>query len=543
MLCLVGYLHCFGDIVGALHPKHPNMNGKVHINKKLRHCHFSILYNEIDFLQIKLPFLYEYFDQIIFYDLSAFNELPQYSTDGSHEYIKNYPDPEKKVLLIENKNLDNIQPLGYSNIIKQKMFSYGSLFVKNDIDIFWCTDMDEFFKPELIEYAEEVIGKGYQTVEVPHYYYFKTTDFILSEYRQLTWIAPPRICKHTKGNKYGHCSLREDYPPTCIRATNHRIFHLSLIGKKRIEQKFNYYLNNSDAGDVTHYYIFNTWSKFNEKEFEQGKDESGFYGYPAMHPNAQINKCGVLRSPVDLFIELPYLDKKIIRKMNDVLYLNTHTQFGDHCICYGLVKQLAKDYATVYLFTKPEPEYHVENVRRLYKSIKNVIILIDDPKGYDKVLHIGWGKYFELVSQGKAIPFDRYFYEQAEVPFEKKWDNFFFKRDMAKEMVAYYKTLGLKQGEKYIFLQEDQTRGYEINRKYIPKNIKIIESANITNVSILDLLTVIERAEEIHVINSSFLNFIDLVGIKHDNLYYHKYTRPKDFEQPALRLNWTILKI
>ena len=60
----------------------------------MKHCHFAILYNELPFLKQKLPFLYEHFSQLIFYDLSAFDNKFQFSQDGSHQYIKNYPDPE-----------------------------------------------------------------------------------------------------------------------------------------------------------------------------------------------------------------------------------------------------------------------------------------------------------------------------------------------------------------------------------------------------------------------------------------------------------------
>ena len=53
----------------------------------MKHCHFTILYNEIDFLRLKMPFLYEHFDQLIFYDLLVFGNERKFSDDGSHEFI------------------------------------------------------------------------------------------------------------------------------------------------------------------------------------------------------------------------------------------------------------------------------------------------------------------------------------------------------------------------------------------------------------------------------------------------------------------------
>ena len=64
----------------------------------MKHALFSILYNEYGHLKQKLPIFYDIFDQIIFYDLNVGGPKTigkfTFSTDGSHEYIKNYPDPK-----------------------------------------------------------------------------------------------------------------------------------------------------------------------------------------------------------------------------------------------------------------------------------------------------------------------------------------------------------------------------------------------------------------------------------------------------------------
>ena len=74
----------------------------------MKKCHFSILYNELPFLKQKMEFLYSNFDQLIFYDLNVAAKTPHFSTDGSHEYIKEYPDPENKITLIEKKDLSDV---------------------------------------------------------------------------------------------------------------------------------------------------------------------------------------------------------------------------------------------------------------------------------------------------------------------------------------------------------------------------------------------------------------------------------------------------
>src|SRR5210317_294454 len=117
----------------------------------MRKCHFSILYNELPFLKQKMDFLYENFEQLIFYDLNVCTPNPHYSIDGSHEFIKDYPDPENKITLIEKTDLSDVTNFrGDSSLEKRKMFAVGSSYVWDDIDSFWCFDLDEFFNESLI---------------------------------------------------------------------------------------------------------------------------------------------------------------------------------------------------------------------------------------------------------------------------------------------------------------------------------------------------------------------------------------------------------
>jgi hypothetical protein len=223
------------------------------------------------------------------------------------------------------------------------------------------------------------------------------------------------------------------------------------------------------------------------------------------------------------------------------LYLCTHYGFGDYVMCYGLVKELSKRYDMIYLFGISHLSgLHIDNIKRLYSSIENVEILTNDPKLYKDVLYLGWDPYFKTIEEGIAIQCAKYFYDQVGLPLNLMWDNFYFERDMAKEREIYYRRLGLIENEEYIFLHDDPSRGYVIDRKYIPK-MKIITLNQIWDKSILDMLYLIEKAKEVHIVNTGLVSFIDQMNIKHDNLNYHKYSRPLEFEQPILKLKWNII--
>lgn len=225
--------------------------------------------------------------------------------------------------------------------------------------------------------------------------------------------------------------------------------------------------------------------------------------------------------------------------MND-LYLCTHYGFGDYVICYGMIRELAKRYNKVMLFAIPHRSpLHVDNICRLYNSIPNVFILTDNPLRYKDVLYLGWDKFLEHIKTDQQTSFAKFFYDQVDIPIDLLWDNFYFKRNTKKEKEIYYDKLGLRNGEEYIFLHDDPVRGFIINHTF--KDIKIIHLVELEDISILDILYVVEKSKEVHAFTTGLVPFIDQMNIYHNSLNLHKYIRPMPYDQPILRLKWNII--
>ena len=57
-----------------------------------------------------------------------------------------------------------------SNIEKQKMFAAASIHVKDDTDVVWATDLDEFFETELINEIEVMYKNDSKliSIDLPH---------------------------------------------------------------------------------------------------------------------------------------------------------------------------------------------------------------------------------------------------------------------------------------------------------------------------------------------------------------------------------------
>jgi len=264
----------------------------------MRKCHFSILYNELPFLKQKMRFLYDHFEQLIFYDLNVGVNPHHHSTDGSFEYIKNYPDPENKITLIEKTDLsDVIHYSGDSSIQKRKMFTVGSQYDWDDIDSFWCFDLDEFFHSNLFDQVDEIFSNpNVNSVNIEHLIFVKNEKYIFAQPNKITYPMYARIARHRKGRLYGHCTIHNDLPECYnISSDENFIFHFAWVGRERVKFKLDHYIN--EVTGVPRYRpLIKQWQEKFWNIFEQHENQitNELYNYPYMHP-AQILSCGILR--------------------------------------------------------------------------------------------------------------------------------------------------------------------------------------------------------------------------------------------------------
>jgi hypothetical protein len=238
--------------------------------------------------------------------------------------------------------------------------------------------------------------------------------------------------------------------------------------------------------------------------------------------------------------------------MNDLcpylhdLYLYHHLGLGDHIICNGLVREWIKDDGATHLFVK---HHNLETVAQMYEDTNLQLIGVKDDEEVNnfkiknnkirfqshKMIRSDCIKIgFHDLNQHDA--FDQQFYRLAGVPFEKRWTSFKINRHKKKENSLIY---GLNLPEKFALLHEDESRGYVIDRNKI--NLPIVKLRPIQGFTMIDWLGVAELAEEIHVIDSSFMFLLDSVETNVP-LYIHRYSRQNpDWQLPTLKKNWIIL--
>lgn len=262
----------------------------------MKHCHFMIVCNELPMLRQKVPFLYKHFDQLIFYDLNA--RTKDYSTDGSHEYLASYPDPEHKIRLCTSRRAEG----------KEGMFFFGTRHVRNDMDVFWCTDADEFFYPALVKRVEGAFrGTNSNSIQLRNVVLFHNDKWALSTRHHYTrwWLPYPRIARHTPGNVYKHCALAATHRPSLrldddpVRDT---LYHFAEVGNARM--RFRCSVHKSWRWYEKH------WKSFDQARAQEVCRREGQYGYPDMH------EAGTFGVEPNKHLMPPYIDvEQMLREL------------------------------------------------------------------------------------------------------------------------------------------------------------------------------------------------------------------------------------
>ncbi|HEU5114896.1 MAG TPA: hypothetical protein VFT82_03980, partial [Candidatus Paceibacterota bacterium] len=207
-------------------------------------------------------------------------------------------------------------------------------------------------------------------------------------------------------------------------------------------------------------------------------------------------------------------------------------------------------YKKVTTFAKPQ---NLISVRFMFRDLPNVRVIEGDdifarayiflnkfkiwPWRHDEIKKIG----FEDLKRDPSKKFEIEFYELAGVPFEKKWESFHIERDRAAEEILLKKA-GISG--QFAFVHDDKTRGYGINETLIPSGLILFRPQKGLSKNVFDYCGAIERAAEIHVIDSSFMFLIDC--LEYDNpgqkLFVHRYARANlEWSLPILKKNWKIL--
>jgi len=222
-------------------------------------------------------------------------------------------------------------------------------------------------------------------------------------------------------------------------------------------------------------------------------------------------------------------------------YILQHFGLGDFLSCKGLVKYLMqndKDLTVNYHLYVPSRHfqsvtflYSDENIKLIKVDNENSAIkhfsknkLLEDVKD-SELIKIGFQNFYKVIENEfryEDYTTDMVFYKQFEVPYRYRFELGKWKRDHNEEERVFNKLNPKK--EKFIFIHDDPKRNLLIQLEDInltKDKIKIIR--NDTSELIFNFGLLLERAEQIHVMESSIRNLIECLNINHKKLFLHSF--------------------
>lgn len=223
--------------------------------------------------------------------------------------------------------------------------------------------------------------------------------------------------------------------------------------------------------------------------------------------------------------------------MNE-LFIYEHLGLGDHIMCHGLIRTYIETniFEKYYLFAK---KHNTPAVKYMFRDISNLEILpVNDDADVHGILSTKVGARVLVIGfrnlGGECI--DKCFYGQAGIDISKKWDNFKIDRDLdrEKEVIKIFKA-----EKPYIFVHEDIKRNMLIDKSYLGKKKIVYPDIELCD-NLFHYCSLIEQADEVHCIESSFLHMIDCMGLN-KNLYAHRYSKEIDMWSRPIYKN--VLKI
>ena len=139
------------------------------------------------------------------------------------------------------------------------------------------------------------------------------------------------------------------------------------------------------------------------------------------------------------------------------------------------------------------------------------------------LISIGFENYEKIKNLNKdkknQWPCDIIFYKQFNIPFKKRFSKAYWKRNKENEKKLYKKLI--KKGEKFTFVHDDPKRNIYLKNNLFNKNIKKIIRNDIKR-NIFDYSLILEKADEIHIMESSIRQIIEVLNIKSKKIFLYK---------------------
>ena len=263
--------------------------------------------------------------------------------------------------------------------------------------------------------------------------------------------------------------------------------------------------------------------------------------YLDLIPQNVISNQKRLSKNKDILIVKNFFKKKIFSNVKNEfnklsikpkIFIYHHMGLGDFISCNAIIRKLCNQNKEIFLICKSRL---IKNVEFMYRDLNNLFLInIKDENEIDpffksinlekknyKIIELGFDNFHKTISnkfKNKDFTTDMVFYKQLNIPYDHRFKKTYWKRDFKNEKRVYKKLN--PTNEDYIFVHDDPDRNIKIDRFInLKRKIKIIK--NDKSEIIFNLGLTIERAKEIHIIESSIRHLIETLNIKHNKIFLY----------------------
>lgn len=198
------------------------------------------------------------------------------------------------------------------------------------------------------------------------------------------------------------------------------------------------------------------------------------------------------------------------------LILHHHLGLGDHFVCNGLVHKISEQYDLIYL---PCKNHNFETVKYLYsesprievfkikgeehREVKLFSLYIDAP-----ILRVGFDKC-------DSNDWEKSFYRQVDVDFCERYNSFRVPKNLPDDVLKL-------PDKKYLLVHNQSSENFDYKIDIENKNnYELVYVKKVTN-NIFSYLNLLNNAEEIHCVPSSFYCLVDgMFKSGSKKLFYH----------------------
>lgn len=215
-----------------------------------------------------------------------------------------------------------------------------------------------------------------------------------------------------------------------------------------------------------------------------------------------------------------------------------HPGLGDHILCNGIYRNIAQKAKKCFIATRKDNRYQIHEMLSDLDNIKllnygNPVLFHSWTRKHIKYLRQRESEGIKTLLLGDfgenflaGARFDQSFYRQAEIDFQKRWDSFYAPRNKTKENRLFKKLV--TSTKPIIFMHEDKSRGFSVNLELIDNinSFQIVRPLISKEFTIFDYRLIVERATQVHCIESSFAALIESMRIQGEK-FAHRYARPE----------------